>query len=85
LLELPVRAHNVALEDPEQAAALERELSELAAGERIWLVALTHPAWTTADEWSAIVERLRSRAREVGRLEAHGASAIEFVVRPEGD
>ncbi|MEE2665229.1 MAG: hypothetical protein VX681_14020 [Myxococcota bacterium] len=77
--------HPGAASGPEQTEALERELGGLAAGERVWLVALEHPMWTTGAERRAIAARLRSRAREVGRLEAHGASAVEYVVRADAE
>jgi hypothetical protein len=83
LLGLAVRARNVGTEPPERREALERDLAALAAGERVWLVALDHPAWTGPAERSAIEARLRSRAHEVDRLEAHAASAVAFLVDGE--
>jgi len=85
LLALSVRAQNVAASEAEYAAALERDLDALEPGERVWLVALEHPMWTTEADRRAIAARLRRRASEVGRLEAHGASAVEYVVRPAGE
>lgn len=80
LLALPVRAHNVGASEPEQVASLERGLRALEPGERIWLVALHHPAWRNARDLAALAERIRRHAREVSHLAAPGASAVEFVV-----
>ena len=80
LLGLSVQAHNVGASEPEEIAQLEHDLRSLKSGERIWLVAVQHPAWRKTGDLGALAERIRGRAREGSRLQAPGASAVEFVV-----
>lgn len=80
--QLPVSARNAAARTDAERAALARDASAFEPGQRVWLVALDHPAWGSAvdEERAALASLLAARARERERVERVGALAVLYEV-----
>jgi hypothetical protein len=78
-LHLALGASNVGAMTEPQRQALRDELARLAAGERVWFVALHHPAWDSRENSKRVEGLLAGRARRAELLQEPGAVAQLWI------